>query len=247
MTLDNAEHPEALAGEYVLGTLNAADHEAFERALRLNPALLAEVYFWQDRLLPLATRVAPVQPLAELWSAIEADLPPPVKAAPPVRPADHGVPAANDPVWQRLRRWQWTGSIALAASVALASVLGLKLMAPPETPPIRYLAVLQAPTDGATGWLVEVTSGKSVRLIPLGSTTSVTAGKTLQFWTKPQGATGPTSLGLVTADRTTELPVTMLPAVGEQQLFELTLEPAGGSPLNRPTGPILFVGRTVRL
>jgi anti-sigma-K factor RskA len=41
--------------------------------------------------------------------------------------------------------------------------------------------------------------------------------------------------------------VAQLPAVEAQQLFEITLEPATGSPLNRPTGPILFVGRTVAL
>ena len=31
------------------------------------------------------------------------------------------------------------------------------------------------------------------------------------------------------------------------QLFELTLEPAAGSPLDRPTGPILYIGRAVRM
>jgi anti-sigma-K factor RskA len=30
-------------------------------------------------------------------------------------------------------------------------------------------------------------------------------------------------------------------------VFELTLEPATGSPIGWPTGPILFVGQTLRL
>ena len=29
------------------------------------------------------------------------------------------------------------------------------------------------------------------------------------------------------------------------QLFAISLEPAGGSPLGRPTGPVLFAGRVV--
>ena len=29
------------------------------------------------------------------------------------------------------------------------------------------------------------------------------------------------------------------------QLFELTLEPEGGSPIGRLTGPVLFIGRTL--
>lgn len=83
--------------------------------------------------------------------------------------------------------------------------------------------------------------------MPVVAGTPPPAGKSLQFWTKPQGAAGPTSLGLVRAGEKLELPVAMLPGVGEQQLFEITLEPEGGSPLGRPTGPILYVGRTVHL
>ncbi|WP_348754168.1 anti-sigma factor, partial [uncultured Aquincola sp.] len=64
---------------------------------------------------------------------------------------------------------------------------------------------------------------------------------------KPEGAAGPTSLGLVAAGQTVEIPATRLPGVGARQLFEITLEPEGGSTIGRPTGPILFVGRSVRL
>jgi len=43
------------------------------------------------------------------------------------------------------------------------------------------------------------------------------------------------------------MPVSRLPAVQGRQLFEITLEPAGGSPYDRPSGPILYLGRTVPL
>jgi anti-sigma-K factor RskA len=75
----------------------------------------------------------------------------------------------------------------------------------------------------------------------------VPAGRALQFWTKPQNASGPTSLGLVRAGETVVLPVSRLPAVEAHTLFEITLEPETGSPIGRPTGPILYVGRTVAL
>jgi anti-sigma-K factor RskA len=39
-----------------------------------------------------------------------------------------------------------------------------------------------------------------------------------------------------------------LPELVEKQLFEVTLEPAGGSPLgNRPSGEIMFIGTAVAL
>ena len=246
MTLDDAGERSAAAGEYVLGTSSREAREVFEGEMQRAPALRADVYFWQDRLLGLAARVAPVEPSRTLWPAIEQAL---ARPAPKRRavPDSANASAANDPVWQRLRRWQWIGGCALAASAVLASVLGLKALAPPAELPARYLAVLQAPDDRSTGWIVEVTRGDRVRLIPVGPMAPVPAGKALQFWTKPEGAAGPTSLGLVDAGRTTELPAARLPAVGEKQLFELTLEAQGGSAIGRPTGPVLFVGRTVRL
>lgn len=129
----------------------------------------------------------------------------------------------------------------LAASALLAFIL---LTTSPELGELQYLAVLQSP-DSGTNWLVEIDSSK-VRLRPL-SPVSVGSGKAVQFWTKPEGAAGPTSLGLVAIDRRTEILLTSLPGLGPNQLFEVTLEPQTGSPINRPTGPILAVGKAVRL
>lgn len=246
MSLDDPHERSATAGEYVLGTLDAAERAEFERALKEDAALQAEVYVWQDRLLGLAGRVAPAEPAAGLWSAIEAGLRPGAAAsAGAVAPAVSVPPAANDPAWRRLRRWQWTSGLAIAASLVLATLLVLRAPAPADAP--RYLAVLQAPGSNATGWVVEATAGGQLRLVPVGTTEAVPPGKALQFWTKAEGAAGPTSLGLVHAGQVTELPVATLPTLEARQLFELTLEPEAGSPIGRPTGPILFVGRSVRL
>ena len=35
--------------------------------------------------------------------------------------------------------------------------------------------------------------------------------------------------------------------LGANQLFEITLEPYNGSPTGKPTGPILYIGRSVKL
>ena len=245
MSLDEPQDRIAAAGEYVLGTLSPADRELFERALRGDPALQAEVYRWQDRLLPLTGRVAPAEPSPQLWPKIEAGLAAASSGASPgvsavARP---GTQAANEPLLQRLRFWRALGSLAIAASVLLASLLVLR---PPEPVAVRYLAVLQSP-DKTTGWVVEVTAGDKLRLVPIGPAGEVPAGKALEFWTKAEGATGPTSLGVIRPGQTTVLPAARLPALGERTLFELSLEPATGSPTGRPTGPVQFIGSAVRL
>ena len=244
MNLADPQERSVAAGEYVLGTLDGDDRRTVEQALATDPALQAEVYAWQDRLVGLAQRVGPVEPKPQLWQGIAKRLNRPVTLA-PAEAALSVLPvqAANDSQWRRLRLWQGIGGLAIAASLVLATLLVTRTPVPTEQ---RYLAVLQAP-DKSVGWLVEARADGAVRLVPVGATAAVPPGKTLQFWTKAQSARGPTSLGLVTPGQVTELPATRLPTLEAQQLFELTLEPEGGSPLDRPTGPVLFLGRTVRL
>nr|WP_277750075.1 anti-sigma factor [Falsirhodobacter deserti] len=62
-------------------------------------------------------------------------------------------------------------------------------------------------------------------------------GRQMQVWTLQSQQTGPVPMGLLEADRTDMLDAPAAPAQG--QLYEITLEPFGGSPTGRPTGPIL--------
>ena len=116
----------------------------------------------------------------------------------------------------------------------------------PVTP--QYMVVLVAPQDKAPGWVVQTATSDNhqLSLIPLG-TTEVPQEKSLQFWTKADGWGGPVSLGLVKPGQTLRVPIDRLPPLEPNQLFELTLEPANGSPLDRPTGPIQFIGRAVKV
>jgi anti-sigma-K factor RskA len=262
MNLDDRDERSLAAAEYVLGTLAAPEHAAVQARLATDAALRAEVYAWQDRLLPLARQVPAIEPDAALWTRIAGRLATPPDSAPapprapvsapapstapaplPIDPARTLQPAANDALWRSLRRWRATAMVGMAASLVLATLLVLR----PAEQPVRYITLLQAPETQRTGWVVETVTGDRIRLVPIVAGTAVPTGKSLQFWTKPQGAERPTSLGLVQPGARVDLPVMRSPGVGEQQLFELTLEPEGGSPTGLPTGPILYVGRSVRL
>jgi anti-sigma-K factor RskA len=231
MPADPAER-NAAAAEYVIGSLPADERAEFELALARDFALQKDVYDWQDKLLPMTRMLAPVEPSPEVWTRIERSLHAQSRRA---------ETAEKQRWWDGLNFWRFG---AVAASM-VAVVLALKLLAPaPET--VRYVAVLQNPEKKDAGWIVEASAGGKLRLTPLAAT-SVAPQKVLQFWTKAQGASGPTSLGLVPPDRVTEIDVARLPTLEREQLFELTLEPEGGSTIGRPTGPILYVGRTVAM
>jgi anti-sigma-K factor RskA len=240
INLQDPQERQAATGEYVLGTLSPQDQADFVDALAKSPALQAEVYAWQDRLLGLSQRAAPVLPSAQLWPRIDAILGAMAAATLP-RPST----AARLPWWQRLGLWQGLSGLAVAASLVMAVLLSQRGSMAPEGE--RYLAMLQSPTDQTAGWVVEIRAGGTVRLRPVSDAVVIPPGRSLQLWTKPKGAASPTSLGLVKAGQPLDLPVSRLPGVGAQQLFEITLEPEGGSTIGRPTGPILYVGRTMAL
>lgn len=243
INLQDAEDRAAATGEYVLGTLSQEDKDTFTAALVQNSALQAEVYAWQDRLLSLSKKAAPLSPSAQLWRRIDAAVG--AMAAAVTHRAASTERQVSAPWWQRLGLWQGLSGLAVAASLVMAVLLLQRQGVEPAG--ARYVAMLQSPQDQTTGWLVDIRAGGTVHLRPVADTGVVPAGRSLQFWTKPKGAAGPTSLGLVKAGQPLELPVSRLPSVGEQQLFEITLEPENGSPIDRPTGPILYVGRTIVL
>jgi len=223
----------ALAGEFVLGQLSPGEQAEFERELARNREVARAVVTWQERLLPLALNVKPQAPPQGLWPRIERDIAVGVSSRAP----------KSAGIWSNLAFWRMAAGLSMAAALALAWIV---LVAGPVSSSQQYVAVLQSPTDKNAGWIVETGARDSVRLTPL-LATPVGSGQALQFWTKPDGAAGPTSLGLVPADRPTVVPGSKLPGLSPNQLFEITLEPAGGSPIGRPTGPILFLGRAVKV
>lgn len=223
---------QASAGEYVLGGLSPDEREIFEVELQRNRALAAAVGQWQDRLLRLVPAAAAVEPPAALWQRIERNLP----------GSQAAVGRTDRRWWDDVRFWRAWG-LAGALAVLVLTLL-LVLPAPGSVAPARFIAVLEMPGAGAR-WIVQA-DAVSVQLIPVAAV-APGAKQSLQFWTKQLGAAGPTSLGLVAANQRIVIPTSRLPGLSANQLFEVTLEPEHGSPLARPTGPVLALGRTVQL
>lgn len=223
----------ALAGEYVLGTLTAGERRRVELALPHEPALRAAVEAWEARLLALTGLAEPAEPSPQLWARVEASL-----AA-----GSKPVPAAIRPRWwEKLNVWRALAGAGFAAAAIMAVVP--RLQAPVATP--RYMVVLAAPDSMAPGWTVQVDGPGALKLVPLG-TTRVPPDKSLQLWTKADNRKGPVSLGLVEPGKALEVSLAKLPPMQPNQLFEITLEPKSGSPIGRPTGPILYIGRAARM
>ena len=228
------EERDALAGEYVLGTLEAAAAAEVERALAAGDAELREaVERWEARLAPLTALAPDEAPPPDLWARIEAALPSRAGAATATR---RQAPEPRRASRWRTDPWRW---LAFGSSAVAAGLAALLLTRPPAEAPL--MTVLLTSRD-QPAWLVEADPSGALRLAAI-NRQPVPPDRVMQLWALPQGATAPTSLGLISPEAGQYSVSTTAVRPEPGMLIEITLEPPGGSPTGRPTGPILFIGR----
>jgi anti-sigma-K factor RskA len=223
------ERADALAADYVTGTLRGAARRRFETLLGSHPRLRSAVAAWEARLMPMTAVVEPVAPSSRVWTGIQQ------------RVGQAAAAAAAPPQWKTFSWWQALTGFASVAALALAVVLAVPR---PAQPPI---VVVLAPS-GAEGeplaaqarFVASVSAdGRGLVLRPVDAM-QVRADRALELWAVPaQGA--PRSLGLV--DQAKGATLLRAQLLQDTAAFAVSLEPQGGSPTGAPTGPVISVGK----
>lgn len=230
--------PKDLAGiadEYVLGLLDAADAARLEMQLEHDAALADAVAQARERFLPLDTGIEPASVTPSLWNAIETRLAD-TQAHLTTAPASPPRPAAADNDNAR-SGWRAAAISAMAASLILAGGLIWSV-----TRTVEPLVVAVLLNEAGDVQAVVEDFGNDTASVKLLTDFAVPADKTMQVWTLPSREMGPMSLGLLQDAHSATLSGSALPRPQDTQLYEITLEQAGGSPTGRPTGPILAKG-----
>jgi anti-sigma-K factor RskA len=222
---------DALAGEYVLGTLPADERRAAEARYAADAAFRRAVSEWEIRLQPLADAAGETPVGSALRDRVLGAV-----AAAPAGPAEAG---GNVVALRRaVRRWQMTSALVGAAAAVLAAVVVVGELRPrPET---EFVAVLTAGGDSpAFVATVDTAAGTiSVRRVA----EAAPADKSYELWSiAPNEA--PQSLGVVEQVSLTQ-PLPASPA-GDGLTLAITLEPKGGSPTGAPSGAPIFSGQLV--
>ncbi|MGA1831478.1 anti-sigma factor [Rhizobium wenxiniae] len=230
---ENVAH---IADEYVLGLLSEADVAEVENEIERNSTLATAVAEARERFLPLDTNVDPAALSPVLWQAIDARLPEQATMeTPSIAFVSPRVPTAgNDNIRSG---WRSAAISAIAASLILAVGLVWSV-----TRSVEPLVVAVLVNEAGEVQAVVEDFGNDTASIRLLTDFNVPEEKTMQVWTLPSREMGPMSLGLLEDAHSARLSGSTLPKPQDAQLYEITLEQAGGSPTGRPTGPILAKG-----
>jgi anti-sigma-K factor RskA len=221
----DADDIDALAGEYVLGTLDEAERRAADARLQSDPSFRAAVAAWEVRLQPLTDTAKPVNPSRDLFAEIMARL------ADDIGRGDGGEVIA---LRRRVTRWRFVAAITTAAAAVLL-VVALNGKPAPE----KYVATL-TPEGGAPGFVLTVDTVKHTLTVSRVADPAP-PGKSYELWAIEPGAK-PKSLGVV-QQANYQRPLN-LPA--DKLVLAISLEPEGGSPTGVATGPVIFSGALVK-
>jgi len=227
--MTESESIDAIAAEFVLGTLDAADRVSVDARRQREPRLDAAIAEWERRLAPLMETVAPLRPRPDLFPEIEA------------RIAARSTVSANSmqvlSLEQRARRWRTLAIAATTVAACLLLAIGVRESYRPGSPR-SYVAVFQK-DDATPAFLLSVDLDTRILSIrPVAA--QAQPGKTYQLWiASAKLAGGPHSLGLLDDPNsvTRHILASYNSAVLENATFGISLEPEGGSPTGRPTGP----------
>ncbi len=231
---DHAHDVLDAASDYVLGLMPEGESRLFEHVMERDAALARHVAGMREELLPLDLSATPRDLPEDFLDRVKIALGPQDNPpAPQTAPAFAHQKPANSPFAPR----PILGLIA-AALVGVAVGLGAGWLRPQPEP--RVVAVLL--DDRGVPQAVIEDYGNDSASVRFVADIDVPADRSLQVWTLPSPELGATSLGVLDGAAPARLRFDDLPDPNAQQLYEVTLEPAGGSPTGRPTGPVVGKG-----
>ena len=227
---DRSRRLDALAAQYALGTLSVGARRRLASIARTDSSVGAALRDWELRLGALADAVSPVVPAPRVWEGIRRRL---------------GLGAANS---DRDAPTSWRTSVSLwrglaLAGFALAFALGITLLSPPAPQADERIVVVLAGQDAKPVFVASADRGGRYLTVKAVGALNVPAERALELWALPEGK-DPRSLGLLSTTGLARIPLGASAGVALQGVpaLAVSVEPPGGSPTGKPTGPVVYTG-----
>lgn len=226
MNYEATELQHQLAARYVIGSMRGQARARFKRFLMEFPKLRSEVVFWEQHLSTLVEVIPARTPDAAVLKRIYQRL---------------GWQTEAKPNW-----WQrWVGFGAATAVLLVMLVVGNIYFEPPTAPvSASRIAVIQG-SDARTLWLIEQQQRRlAVKVV---GQVELLSNEDYQLWMLPSNGNPPISLGLLPQQGEVVLELAANIALDDIAALAVSREPAGGSPIDVPTGPVLYTTDLVLL
>lgn len=226
------EERDALAAEFVIGTLPTEERARARDLAATDPGFAALIRTWEDRLAPLDRSTPSVDPSPMIWHRIEAQ----------IAPASGGT--AVD-FRRRVRVWRGIALAASALAAGLAAVLVLGPATVQQPASGQFVAVVNRDAE-LPALIVEMdTAAGTVTVRPVQA--EQPEGRSLELWVIPEGQ-APRSLGVIDpAERTIRIAAERAGELPRTGAFAVSSEPPGGSPTGAPTGPVIYSGALIAI
>ena len=245
----------ALAAEYVLGTLQGRARIRFQKLLMQHQPLREALWAWESHLNSLGGSLSSTAPDPVVWEKIQARLgfnPVAANDGENLTPQNATILTSATPTINNVATyWQWLAALSSAAAVVLAIALvwptTIAPVAPPvatkppqiTTPPISaptavqtQVAVVQSAKAEAL-WLISLDDNnlkiQATALLP------TQANNDYELWIVAKDGRAPISLGVMPQQGQLVVPRSALFDELEIAVLAVSLEPVGGSPNGSPT------------
>lgn len=230
--------PDILAELYFLGVLEDKERDAVSRRIdhpenEDDHELAAAVVRFGDAFFEADLKVAPVAPSLGAKARLENMLDQSLASKKPA------FLRGGSSTSQTSRTLPWRGTAITAIAASLLLTVSLFWQVGAERAPLVLTVLLDE--TGRSVAVIEAFSDNRVTVALL-EPTAREGAQVLQVWTKPDPNGPPVSLGILRDALRALENENQLPQPATNQFYEITIEPAGGSPTGLPTGPIVGKG-----
>lgn len=242
------ERRNALAAEFVLGTMRGGARRRYQQLMMQHQLIRETTWIWEQYINVLGHNLKPIAPSVEVWQKVSQRLgfqdentvnvePEPRKSG---DPRDKTADNVTQLLVKSTRFWQSLAGLATAASIILA--VALVSFENAEILPVQY-AVVQSEKAEAL-WLIEVSEAN----IKVKATNKLTQQNQndYELWFVAADGRAPISLGLLPQNGELNLVKSDLFGRVELAALAVSLEPVGGSPNGAPT-TVLYTSELVTL
>lgn len=226
---------ELMAAEHALRLLDGEELVEARGLVASDAAFARSVEEWQERFAPLFDEIGEEAAPQAVWDKVRAAI------------AAGGVEGGNVVALKRkLGFWKGMSAAASAIAASLALVVAYDVTRPPPIPveqPRADVMVAALMSEDRTMMLSAAWRPDERMLMLMPGEMAPSPGRSHELWIIPADGT-PRSLGLLQA-REMRMPVdpAMAPHFAGKATLAISVEPAGGSPGDLPTGPVVATGQ----